>query len=118
MDFTHTNYDFEKEYPKLVRDNIPAIIHNKTGKPADITLAESDEEYLKFLLKKLVEESLEAAKSSEHNNLNEELADVMEVVGAIVKLKGWKLEDILKIQEEKRSKNGGFEKRIILKSLQ
>ncbi len=72
MDFTHTSYDFEKEYPKLVRDNIPSIIQNKTGKPADTTLAEGDEEYLKFLLKKLVEESLEAVKSSEHNNLNEE----------------------------------------------
>jgi len=40
----------------------------------------------------------------------------MEIIEAVLKLKGWSLEDIKKIQDEKRKKNGGFEKRIVLQS--
>lgn len=114
MDFTNTNYSFEQELPKLIRDKIPAIIEKKEGQKANFRIAENDEEYLNFLLKKLVEEAQETQKSPAHNNTQEELADVFEVIYAILSLKGWTIEEIINIQKQKRGKNGGFEKRYIL----
>lgn len=114
MDFKFTNQAFENEYPKLVRDNIPAIYKARTGKDAKVEVVKEDDEFLKFLLKKMVEEARELEYSVEAGNTQEELADMFEIVYTILDLKGWSLEDIIKVQKDKRAKNGGFEKRIIL----
>lgn len=114
MQFTPTNQNFENEYPKLVRDRIPDIIKDKTDKFPEIRVLESDEEYLKYLLKKVVEEARELEYSVKEGNTKEELADVLELVKAIMELKGYSAEEIEHLREEKATKNGGFKKRILM----
>ena len=70
-----------KEYNKLVRDKIPEIVISKNCKP--VTRILSDEEYILELNKKLLEEVNEYLES---NNV-EELADVEEVILAILNVK-------------------------------
>ena len=113
MDFTPTNLPVETDFPKLVRDNIPDII-KAGGKQARTKIAENDEEYLKYLLKKMVEEAVELKHSGQADNLKEELADIFEIIYAILALQGWTIEQIIEVQKEKREKNGGFEKRILM----
>jgi predicted house-cleaning noncanonical NTP pyrophosphatase (MazG superfamily) len=114
MDFISTNHPIENEFPKLVRDNIPDIILTNSGKPAQTRIVSDDNEYLSFLLKKMVEEASEVQFSVEHGNLQEELADVLEIIDAILNLKSISFESIRETQKEKKDKNGGFGKRIIL----
>lgn len=114
MDFTPTNHPIENEYPKLVRDRIPEIIKSRTGIVPDQKILTDDQEYLDALLKKVVEESTELQHSGEHDNLEEELADVLELIDAILALKHKTLDEVRHIQKEKRTKNGGFEKRILM----
>ena len=104
----------ENEYPKLVRDRIPEIIKSKTGKEPEQKILTDDQEYLDYLLKKMVEEATELQRSGEQNNLNEELADVMEVIAAIMELKKIDPLEIAKIKAEKLDKRGGFAKRILM----
>ena len=66
-----------KIYNKLVRDNIPAIIHNAGKEPIIHTLDE--ETYKTELVKKLYEEVAEFAQ----DHTVEELADILEVVYAL-----------------------------------
>jgi len=115
-EFTHTNFDFENEYPKLIRDNIPSIIKQREGREADVRVAVDDMEYIVYLLKKIGEESKELQKSLEVGNAKEEIADVLEIIDALVKMNGWDMQEIKNLQEEKRKKNGGFEKRLIMKN--
>ncbi len=94
-------------YNKLVRDNIPDILRKK-GIPFEERIAE-DQEYRLELFKKLREEIDEF---DEEKNIDE-LADILEVIEAIVKLP--EFTDIQNIKEQKRVEKGGFTKRIILK---
>lgn len=95
-------------YHKLVRDRIIEIIESK-GEKATWHIA-SDEEYELKLKEKLVEE----AKEFVENGAIEEMADIFEVITALLAINDWKIEDIIVIQKEKCEKRGGFEKRIIL----
>ena len=98
----------KKNYNKLVRDKIPQIIESKGGK-ATITKL-NDNEYLKELNKKLQEEINEYLFSEEV----EELADIQEVIYAIVKAKGIKINDFETIRLNKVEKRGAFENKIFL----
>ena len=101
-------------YPKLVRDRIPEIIRAKEGIDVEYRVLENDQEYLNALLDKMMEEAAELRKSPEEGNLEEELADIFEVIYAILSLQKKTIEDIVAIQKEKREKRGGFEKRILM----
>ncbi len=114
MEFTTSSLPIENEYPKLVRDNIPSIVKNKTGKDIEQRILETDEEYLKYLFKKVIEESIELEHSVVKGNTEEELADICELLNEIIKLKGYTWEEVKLVQNEKREKNGGFEKRILM----
>ncbi len=116
MDFKSTNLPEETQFPKLIRDRIPEIIKNK-GQHANIQKITSDDEFLGYLLKKMIEESYELQHSVNIGNMQEELADIFEIIYAILKLKGWTIEDIIKVQKEKRNKNGGFDGRQLLLKL-
>lgn len=96
---------------KLVRDLIPKIIQYQGRKAAIKTLDES--EYKLELDKKLQEEVQEYIQ----DQTIEELADILEVVYAIAKIKQVSVEALEKIRLEKLEKRGGFEKRIFLKEI-
>lgn len=96
-------------YNKLVRDKIPKNIDNKPGKKSKYRIL-SDTEYLTELNKKVLEEANEFI---EENSI-EELGDLMEVLNAIMKLKGYKMEDVYKVMKDKADKNGAFDNKIYL----
>ena len=98
-------------YNKLVRDRIPEIIENKGGKC--VTEVLSDEAYLRMIDKKLDEE---LAEYHEDQNL-EELADLIEVIYAAAKARGFTLEQLESVRAEKAAKRGAFDKKILLKEV-
>ncbi|MBE0573608.1 nucleoside triphosphate pyrophosphohydrolase [Candidatus Dojkabacteria bacterium] len=102
--------------PKLVRDNIPEIIYQNEGKEPVTRILEEDE-YIWHLLAKLQEEVKEVVESESGEHRLEELADVMELIKAIAALDGVTLEQIEEIRKAKSLKNGGFDKRILLKEI-
>lgn len=98
-----------QEHNKLVRDNIPEIISNNGG-VAQVRRLDSDSEYITELTRKLIEEACEvAAKPS-----LEELADVREVLSALVKALGYTEEELQTEQEKKATTNGAFNDRVYL----
>ena len=101
----------ERIYNKLVRDNIPEII--KLNGEVPITRKLSEQEYKKALENKLEEECKEVIGASGQERV-EELADVLEILKALGKLEGAKLEDIIKVADQKCAKRGAFENRIYL----
>ena len=98
-------------YHKLVRDRIPEIIE-ADGKVC-ICETLSDEDYIYLLDQKLNEELTEYQDSKSL----EELADILEVIQAIVKARGWTLEELERVRANKAAKRGGFEKKILLKEV-
>ena len=102
----------EKVFNKLVRDNIPDIIENNGEK--DIIRILNDDEYRNELYKKLIEETNEVVSSKNKEETLEELADVLEVLKAIVNLENKTIDDVIEIANQKRLKRGGFDKRIFL----
>ena len=100
------------EYNKLVRDRIPEIIE-ASGKTCKTEIL-SDDEYLKMIDAKLDEELDEYHKDQ---NL-EELADLIEVIHAAAKARGYTLEELEQVRAEKAAKRGNFEKKILLKEVQ
>ena len=98
-------------YHKLVRDRIPEIIESDGKTCVCETL--SDEDYLSLLDQKLNEE---LAEYQESKSL-EELADLLEVMQAVVKARGWTLEELEQVRADKAAKRGGFEKKILLKKV-
>lgn len=95
-------------YDKLIRDRIPEIIAAK-GDQCSFHVA-SDEEYRTKLYEKLVEETTELIAD---RNVDE-IADVLEVLDAILVLEGIPEEDVNRARREKFEKRGGFSKRLIL----
>ena len=96
------------KFNKLVRDKIPDIIKEQ-GREYSIRIADKEEFYQK-LREKLVEEMEEFLKD---DNV-EELADVQEVIYALLKEKGVDRQKFEIMRKDKESKKGGFEQKIIL----
>ena len=96
-------------YNKLVRDKIPEEINNMDGRKANYKIL-NDDEYIQELDKKLFEEAHEFIE--EHSV--EELADLMEVIYAIMKTKNISFEDIEIAREQKNKKKGCFKDKVYL----
>ncbi len=97
---------------KLVRDLIPAVIPE--DKLSLYKFSEVNAEHYEILLKeKLVEEVHEFLEAE---NM-EELADIFEVIDAIMKLKNFNEPEVLEIQKKKRELRGGFEKRLLMEKV-
>jgi len=88
---------------KLVRDKIPAIIRAAGKKPVVLDL--NNEDYKRALALKLCEEAAEFERSGSF----EELADVMEVLKAILVMAGLSFSDLETARMDKRLRRGGFE---------
>ena len=100
-----------KVYNKLVRDKIPKIIE-MSGKTCTVETL-TDEKYIAMLDAKLNEE---LAEYQESKSL-EELADLLEVMGAVVKARGYTWDELTRIRKRKHEERGGFEKKILLKEV-
>ena len=99
-------------YKKLVRDKIPEIIKKNNETP--ITRILNDEEYLKELNIKIQEELKEYLESGEV----EELADLEEVLRAILDVKKVTYKEFEEIRNKKVEKRGAFKEKIYLEGVQ
>lgn len=100
------------KYNKLIRDKIPKII-DQSGKDYSIKQL-NDEQYIKYLNEKLQEELDEYYQD---DNI-EELADIIEVIYAILNYHGVSKEKLEEIRLKKRKERGGFENKICLLSVE
>ena len=96
---------------KLVRDRIPEIIE-ASGRKC-ITQVLPDDAYIQALDAKLNEELAEYQQSKSLG----ELADLLEVMGAVVKARGFTWDDLTRVRKEKRAQCGAFDQRIFLKEV-
>ncbi len=99
------------DYHKLVRNRIPEIIRRE-GRQCETRIA-SDEEFVSLLRTKLIEEAQEAATAS-GAEMVKELADLLEVMDALVAAYNLDYDAIRVRQAERRRDRGGFDKRLIL----
>lgn len=72
----------------------------------------SHEDYLGALRLKLYEEALEVAEAETHEEMVEEMGDLLEVLETLAMKNGISLQDIKKAQQRKRESWGGFEQQI------
>ena len=104
----------EVRHDKIVRDSIPMIIQQAGGlarvRRVSLTLGR------KLLLKKMIEEIVELAQAEEEQDIIEELADVREVMDALLEAFEIDPAELDRVQREKREKRGGFSKLVFLES--
>lgn len=96
-------------YNKLVRDKIPDLIRGRYR----IHIA-GRREYQVKLIAKLQEEIKEFEKAKKRIHRIEEMADILEVVDAIIKHQKFNLKKLKSVKDKKKKERGGFKKRIIL----
>lgn len=96
-------------YNKLVRDKIPENINSTEGRKCNYKIL-NDKEYLQELDKKIFEEANEFIE--EHSI--EELADLMEVIFAIMKARNISIEEVENFRQAKNNKKGSFSDKIYL----
>lgn len=101
----------KKEYNKLVRDRIPEIIAAEGHQYATEIMSET--EYRDALLTKIREEA-EEVQTASPDNLIIELADVLEVIDAIMEFHNLQPADVKQIQQARREERGAFKQRIKL----
>ncbi|MEG4805188.1 nucleoside triphosphate pyrophosphohydrolase [Microcoleus sp. ARI1-B5] len=101
----------EKEYHKLVRDRIPEIIR-QSGNECEFVIL-SDAEYRQALRQKLIEEAAEAA-AADRDDLVAELADLHEVMDALMASFGISGDRLLAEKTKRQEARGGFTKKIML----
>lgn len=101
-----------QKFEKLVRDRIPVQIRSHGERVETLNLHES--ELLDVLKAKLVEEALEVLSSKSPEQLQEEMADVYEVLRALARSARCSPEQVQRAAARKRSKVGGFGKGIVL----
>lgn len=101
----------EKIYNKLIRDNIPQMIKENGGTPVIRKL--DDKEYFECLNFKLQEELDEYLEDYSI----EEFCDILEVLEAIAKFKGFSAQQIVEVKARKATHNGVFDKRLFLEKV-
>ena len=102
----------ETLHNKLVRDLIPDILSKKGVLCRTRVL--TDPEFRPALLAKLQEETSEYLHAQTPQERNEELADILEVVLALLALDGSVPSDLERIRQEKLRHRGGFTQKIFL----
>lgn len=98
---------------KLVRDKIPELITKSGNVP--VTTILNDAEYKSALLMKLQEECHELMQASSQNtNVQEEIADVLEVLSCIVRLHKIDSTELMSLADAKREEKGSFLNKVML----
>lgn len=95
---------------QLIRDNLLEIMSGQGITVKNRTL--NHEEYLKSLKDKLIIEAQEVCSASTPKDLNEELADVLEIIISLASLNNVTLNEIMQLADKKRSAKGSFNKQI------
>ena len=101
-----------KLYDKLVRDRIPEIIR-ESGGTCGIETIEDDNDFRLALRDKLLEEATEAA-AADDADLAAELADLREVIHALIAAYGLNDDRVRALQAQRRAERGGFVERVRL----
>lgn len=101
------------KYDKIVRDRIPEIIRNNNS-TCEVSYVD-DKTAIRYLVKKIHEEADEFEKSSYSK---EEMADMFEVLYAIMSKLKIKESSITQIRNKKSKDNGVFKNNIILKNVE
>ena len=99
------------EYDKLIRDKIPEIIE-QSGKKCIVEIMDNDT-YIEYLNQKLNEELAEY----QQDKSIEELADLLEVIYAVVVARGYSVDELERIRIEKAENRGAFYKKLRLKMI-
>lgn len=95
---------------KLIRDRLPQMMRDQGLAVFERQLDE--DEFVAALKDKLVEEAGEARDAASPAELAAELADVLEVMGALAEASGFSLEDVETQRRAKRAARGGFDQRV------
>ena len=101
-----------KVHNKLVRDNIIEIIESD-GRHAEYEILD-DTRYIEELEKKLAEEYKEYLE----DHSIEEMCDMIEILAAICKARGFTASQIEETRAQKNRKNGAFKNKIFLKRVE
>jgi predicted house-cleaning noncanonical NTP pyrophosphatase (MazG superfamily) len=95
-------------YNKLIRDGIPKIIELDHKKYTMNVLEPTQHEV--EIKRKLDEELKEYQQASSNEEAVEELADLLELIYAVLPLHDSSMEELEKVRLAKREKRGGFDK--------
>jgi predicted house-cleaning noncanonical NTP pyrophosphatase (MazG superfamily) len=101
-------YPDNAEYNKLVRDGIVDIIQ-ADGLNTEIREL-SPEEVVQELLKKAVEEATELSEAEGTEEIEKEMADVLEVLHSLSERLGISMEEVEQLRQIRAAKRGRFEK--------
>lgn len=100
---------------KLIRDNMPEIFVHRAIDMDWHTL--NTQEHIQALKNKIIEEAHEVAQAVSRQELIEELADLQEVMDALLAMHSISKENLSQVQEAKRAMRGGFTKGVYSSSI-
>ena len=100
-------------YEKLVRDRIPEIM-DREGVRYEVGTLDPDA-FREALLAKVVEEAGELRGAASRGEVVDEIADVCEVLDALMALEGIDAGEVREAQTARRRDRGGFERRLVLR---
>ncbi len=98
---------------KLWRDNAPSMMEKNHGSTIYCRQL-NDKEYDEQLRIKLVEEMDEVVNAQSNSELKAEVADIYEVLDALMKMHHIEKKEVEEIQLSKRLERGGFEGRMFV----
>ena len=101
-----------KTYNKLIRNKIPEIIKKDNAIPKISIL--NDGQFTTALKEKLVEKAKELLEAKTHEEILNELSDVLELVESIATNNELTIAEVEKQKLAKKEKRGGFEKKLFL----
>ena len=99
-------------HDKLIRDRIPEIM-DEAGVRFEVESLD-DAAFERALRAKVAEEAGEAARASGRDDLALELADLVEVLRALMAATGLEPDEVERLRERRRTERGGFERRLWL----
>lgn len=103
------------KYDKLVRDRLPDIIRSEGWDIKQQVL--SPTAFKKALRKKILEEVEEFLETKDRVQALAELADVQEVIEALVRSEGYTMSELLQAQRDKKKWVGAYEKKVKISSI-
>ena len=100
-------------YDKLIRDRIPEIMDSAGVRYEVVELDDAD--FRSALLAKVLEEAEEIAAAATVDDRIKEIADLYEVLDALLVREGIAPETVADVRRRRREERGGFERRLELR---